>query len=444
MRRREDELIDPEVVAALDAIDATLAGEPVDPRHAELAELALLLAAQRPEIAPEAGRALDDRVARRFARAPAPPAAAEAGRRRRARWLTGPLAGLAVAVFAVAVIVGVGLAPGGGKPSGAVSSSAAGSGAGTVAVSSAAPAVAHAGAAGQPRREPSAPAAASGAAAAPNGAQSAAKSAPAVGPNESAGSSSSTGSSSASSAAGAASGAPGPVPNGRRITQSAQLTLTTAPAHIDDVAQEVFNVVGAQNGIVKSSTVTAAAVPYGYADFELSIPSGNLQQTMTQLSQLRYATVGSRTDTTQDVNNQYVSAQNALADAQALRTSLLKQLEVAYTQTQIDSLNAQLHDAEAAIASAQAQLRSLNQQINYSQVSVTINSATPPVAPAKGDGGFTIRKATHDAGRVLTIALGVALIGLAALVPIGLAVALAWWIGAALRRRQREHALDIA
>ena len=44
MRPSEEMPLDPEVLAELEAIDATLAGEPVDPIHAELAELALLLA----------------------------------------------------------------------------------------------------------------------------------------------------------------------------------------------------------------------------------------------------------------------------------------------------------------------------------------------------------------------------------------------------------------
>ena len=57
-------------------------------------------------------------------------------------------------------------------------------------------------------------------------------------------------------------------------------------------------------------------------------------------------------------------------------------------------------------------------------------------------GGFTIGKAAHDAGRVLTVVAGVALIALAALTPVALVIALAWWVGAALRRRRREQALD--
>jgi hypothetical protein len=45
---------------------------------------------------------------------------------------------------------------------------------------------------------------------------------------------------------------------------------------------------------------------------------------------------------------------------------------------------------------------------------------------------------------VLEITAGVALIALAALVPIGLLAALGWWAGLAVQRRRRERALDLA
>src|SRR5438105_8164411 len=100
MRRLDENPIDPEIAASLDAIDATLAGEPVDPEYADLAELALLLAAERPEMEPAFSRSLDERVERRFvARTPRP---------NRWRWWMAPAGGLAAAgVAAVAVVVGV-------------------------------------------------------------------------------------------------------------------------------------------------------------------------------------------------------------------------------------------------------------------------------------------------------------------------------------------------
>src|SRR5947209_3773494 len=106
MRRPDDMPIDPEMAAYLDAIDATLAGEPVDPRHAEIAELALLLADERPRPRPQFAASLDARAARRFA--PAPSASGPAPAARRAWWVAGGwsvaatcVAGLVVAVLAI-------------------------------------------------------------------------------------------------------------------------------------------------------------------------------------------------------------------------------------------------------------------------------------------------------------------------------------------------------
>ncbi len=403
MRRLDGERIDPEVAASLAAIDATLAGEPVDPKYAELAELALLLAAERPRLDPATAKAIDER--RHGSRA-------QPSKPRRRLWmpaLGGTLAALAAAVVVVVAVNSTGSST---LPGGAASSSSA---------ASSAPATI-------------APTAASAT-------TSAAASAPAH----------------ARAAAGRAAGALSLAPttaggttslqlpnNGRRTTQSAQLSLSTTPSRIDQVAQEVLDVAGQYNAIVRNSSVTATGGPGGYAQFQLSVPSANLARTMTALSELEYANVISRTDSSQDVNDQYLGTQNRLTDAQALRTALLKQLANAYTDSQIQSLNAQIHDADATISSAQAQLRSLNGQINFSPVSVSLSAgAIVPAAPHSG-GGFTIGKAAHDAKRVLTVVAGGALIALAVLLPLALVLALLGWIWAALRRRRREHALDMA
>ncbi|MEA2159439.1 MAG: hypothetical protein QOD66_1819, partial [Solirubrobacteraceae bacterium] len=371
MRRSEDETIDPEVAAQLDAIDATLAGDAVDPRHAELAELALLLAAERPEPDDAFARELDGRVAVRFGTSArsgsgsgsgsGSPSVVRPGSRRVRSWMSLPVLGSALAAGAAAVVAVVALGSGGSggpkllteakRPLPTVttmtsSTSSAASGAASSAASSPA---SSAGASGSVvRRSP-------GAVFGP--AQNRALQSP--------GSPSAGGVSSAALA-------PAPTPNGRKIVQSAQLALSTGASHVDDVAQEVFNVVGSEHGIVSSSNVTATGGLDGYAHFELSLPSGSLSDAMGRLSRLRYGSVSSRTDTTQDVNGRFVSAGRRLADAQALRTALLKQLTSAATTTQISSLRAQIRDAERAIANAQADLRDLNHQVNFSQVSVTV------------------------------------------------------------------------
>ncbi len=107
MRGLDETPLDPEAVAALDAIDATLAGEAVDPDHAEFAELALLLADERPRVEPGFAGALDERVERRFA-------TVKPARRPRRRWVWESAAGLAACAVLAVIVVSAG---GGGASS---------------------------------------------------------------------------------------------------------------------------------------------------------------------------------------------------------------------------------------------------------------------------------------------------------------------------------------
>lgn len=241
-----------------------------------------------------------------------------------------------------------------------------------------------------------------------------------------------------------------PVAPGAKQIQSAQISLTAPNNHVDQVASEVFQVVGDEHGTVQSSHVTAATRGSGggYASFSLSVPTSNLQATMTDLSRLHFASVQSRTDSSQNVSHQYNSDQRQLADAKALRTSLLKQLASAVTTQQIDSIKAQLKLAEQQIASWQSTLGSLEHRIGYSNISVQINQNGLPFYPVakhrKASTGFTLGRAGHDALHVLVVSAGVALIALAVMIPVGLVAALLMWLWVWLRQRRREHALDSA
>ncbi len=493
MRLSEDLPLDPVVLAELEAIDATLRGEAVDPAHAELAELALLLAADRPQLPAEAARSLDAAVARRFVPVVAGPRAggdayagdragagtstgAHGGRGGRGTdrwgarvrgWARRPAFGLALAgVVAVAVagvaVVGLGQTGGSRPGSLATASTASGTTAGSSAGTSSAAATPAGdaptrylpGAAGSASQDTQANSFGGGSAAGTaSGSPTTAKAAASTPAQTTPSSASSTGQTeslfppSAQTATTNGATAPAPASNGRKTIQSAQLQLIASGDRIDQVSQEVFDVIGHEGGIVKSSTITAGGGNNGYASFQLSIPSANLAQTMTQLSQLRYATVASRTDQTQDVNDQYNADVRALADAKAVRTSLLKQLANAATQTQIDSLQAQIKDNEAQIAGGESALASLNNKVNYSSLQVEINAGTVvpvPVPSAGSSSGFTLHRAWHDAVRVLTVTAGVALIALAVLLPIALLVAIGLWVVGAVRRHRRESALDAA
>jgi hypothetical protein len=393
MRRAEP--LEPEMTAALAAIDATLHGDPVDPEYAELAELALILRAERPAPAAAAAEAIDQRVAERLARPP---------RRRRLRparsWLAAPAAALAAVAVVVLIVSG---GTGGSTPAFSSSSAASDSAAGHASAGSASPSTA----ASAPSRS----------LAINPGVK---RNAPAPAPSQS------------------------PSPSGKRqVVQSAQLSLSTAPRRVDDVAQQVFDVVDAENGIVVSSHVTSTGGPDAGARFALTVPVANLQATVSALSQLHGAHVVSRNDDTNDVTGQVGGAGRRLAEARALRRSLLRQLAAATTTEAVASLRAQLRDADAAIGRDTASLNGLHRSVANSSLTVTIQAASVPVPVVTHDSGFTLHRAVHDAGRVLVVVAGVALIALAVLVPLGLLAALIAWTGLVLRRRRRESMLDL-
>jgi hypothetical protein len=247
----------------------------------------------------------------------------------------------------------------------------------------------------------------------------------------------------ASGSSAASSPVPGPATTGRQVVQSAQLELSARPGRIENVAQQVFDVIGTEKGIVNSSHVTSAGQVGSYASFALSVPSAALAPTMSALSELRDANVISRTDATSDITGQVGGAGRRLAEARALQRSLLKQLAAATTPGQVASLKLRLHNADASIDSAMGRLAGLHRQVAYSNITLTIQAASAPVSSKTGNGPFTLSRAAHDAGRVLVVAAGVALIACAVLVPVGLAVALVAWALSAIRRRRREQALDV-
>jgi hypothetical protein len=406
------EPLEPEVAAALEAIDGALHGEPVDPEFAELAELSLILRDERPLPNPGFERDLDFRVRAGFPQAR--PRSAEGARRGRG-WWAGSAAGVVATV--AAVIVAVVLVHGGGPTSSSSSASS------SIASALPTPAAASGSSAASASAGGSAVASGGSSAAANAGAPSVARNAksPALGP--------------------------APVPSGasgHQIAQSAQLSLVARPGKVDAVAQQVFAIVGQERGHVADSEVSAQRRGESTAQITLQVPSGRLQQTLTQLSQLRGASVSSRSDASQDVTSQIGGARDRLVQARALRRSLLRQLAAATTPGQVQSDQRQLRRNLAAIARDRTAITHLHARVADSTISVSVRgpaARTRHPSHTSGGGAFTLHRGLHDAGRVLVVAAGVALIVLAVLVPVGLLAALGVWGWMLLRRRRREGAL---
>ena len=226
----------------------------------------------------------------------------------------------------------------------------------------------------------------------------------------------------------------------RRVERQASLALESKPDDVGDVADGVIRATDAVGGIVVTSSVSSGDEGRGGATFSLRVPTDRLDDALARLSKLAH--VRSRTENSQDVTGAFVSAQERLDAALAERKGLLRQLAIADTPNETASVRARLRIVQEQIASARRQVRALRTRTDFSAVSVTVEPrGSSNGGGTSGGGSWTPGDALHDAVRVLEVFAGVALVGLAVLLPVGL-LGLAGGAGArGLRRRRREQAL---
>jgi hypothetical protein len=371
----------------LAALDDALAGRPVDPDLADLAELAILVRDERPAPDPAFANSLDERARRGFPRA--------AKRHRAFTWpkFTLPALGLAASVFLVVVIAtSIPSGGGGGDESGA--------GGGGSASSQAAPTT-----------DEAAPSA---------GDESAARK-------------------QADSAGGAASSSPAlaaPSAPHRYVERSAQITLATTPREIDGAAAKVIAVADDLGGYVASSQITSGEG----GTFELRVPERRLQRALERLSAI--GKVRNRTQAAQDITGSVVSVRSRLKDARTERESLLKQLAKATTTNETTSIRARLRIVSRQIAAAKDDLKSAKRRASTSSVSVTLQADKDAGGAVGGNDGWSPGDALKDAGRVLEVTASVLLVAGAVALPLGLVALLIWLATRQASHRRRERALD--
>jgi Domain of unknown function (DUF4349) len=227
----------------------------------------------------------------------------------------------------------------------------------------------------------------------------------------------------------------------RDIERSAYVTLGTKPGEVSSVAAQVYTAVHAAHGIVLHSKVDSGSSGATGAYFELLIPSGKVEDALSAFSQI--AEVRERHDATNDITAPTVGAAEELRDANASIEGLLKELGDVETEAERESVEARLREERGHHAAIRAHLDRLGKRASMSEVTVRIvTDHGAGVTPAsKGDGSWGVGDALHDAGHILTIAAGVALIALAILGPIAL-IAFAFWLANRFRvRRLRERTL---
>ena len=219
----------------------------------------------------------------------------------------------------------------------------------------------------------------------------------------------------------------------RKVERDASLTLTAPGDEVQEVTNDAISTVRGHGGVVLSSNSSSSG-DAAQATLQLVVPSVKLDTVISDLSGL--ADVKALSEASQDITRPFVKSKDVVADLRAERRGVRGALEAATTQEEIDQLQARLESLQGAIARAEAEFEKVQKRARLSDLTVQITSE----GAAKRDWSFS--DALDDAGKVLTVAAGVALISAAVLIPLALIAAIAFMLVSWASHRSRERALD--
>jgi hypothetical protein len=235
-----------------------------------------------------------------------------------------------------------------------------------------------------------------------------------------------------------------PPPLGRERLQelSASVTLEAPSKDIDDVNAEILQVTNAVGGFVVSSNVRSTDGESGGGNYVLRIPVDRLNEGLTRLSRLGH--VRERSQGIQDITSERNVARENLQEYKAMRISLLKRIAAADTDAEVAALRAELRGVNSQIGAYRGQLRNVERRASFAQVSLTLvaDDKSSAADDKDKDDQWAVGDAFDDAGRVLEVVAGIAVIVLAILIPLLMAGAAILATRRVLGRRGRERALD--
>lgn len=223
----------------------------------------------------------------------------------------------------------------------------------------------------------------------------------------------------------------------RDVERSARIVLATEASGVRSAAAQVFETVHSSDGIVMRSSVRDGSAGAAGAVFDLLIPSGKLGDALASFSEI--AEVRSRSESTLDVTAPTIGLEERLRDGQATVEGLLEQLAGADTAAEREAIEAELRTERRRLASLRSRLAALQRRTHFSRVSLRIE--TGAAATSDADGRWGVDDALGDAGRILTVAAGVTLVGLAILAPLALLGLLAGFARRRWVRARRERVL---
>jgi hypothetical protein len=239
-----------------------------------------------------------------------------------------------------------------------------------------------------------------------------------------------------------ASGARTPAPGGppdlaaqRRVIRDVRQTVRVAPDGVARAAGRVSTVAEDAGGYLASSSVRERG-PRAGGSFDVVVPVGRLDETVAALGRIGRPVRLSRSSV--DVTEQAASLQDRLDDERADRAALRLQLARTVDPDRRAARRRELRLRSSRVARLEAQRDELRGRTATARIALRLttreeSAAVPP--PKVDDGRWGLDDAWGDAGRVVEVGAGVALVGAVVLLPVALLLA-----GAVVLRRRAAAA----
>jgi hypothetical protein len=223
----------------------------------------------------------------------------------------------------------------------------------------------------------------------------------------------------------------------RKVATTANITLATRGNNVETVADGVIRVTDETGGYVRNSSVTGGDGGAARASFYLQLPAASFQDALAGISKLAH--VQTRTQRTRDITEPFADSRVHLRIARAQRDRLVTLYAGARAGSpEAAVLKIRLKRAQSRVDARNAELSRLQNRVNFVGLSVLVDADQSAAVDDRG----TLNRAVHAAGNVLTSIAAMLLIGLAVALPIALFAALVWAITTRVKRRRRNVVVD--
>ena len=223
-----------------------------------------------------------------------------------------------------------------------------------------------------------------------------------------------------------------PVPStlpqvGPQIVQTASLRLAVKRGEFDAAIDEAGSVAAGLGGFVVSSTASQGSEKrLVRGTIVVRVPSGSYDEAIEALRNL--GKVEARTESGQDVSQEFVDLGARIRHLQAVESQLLELLDRANSVAAALAVQRQLSQVQLELERARGRLQYLDDRVAFATISLEIHEQVLPVAQ-KEDGGFGIVEAWKKAGQGFLAVVGWTLVVLATAAPIVVLMALAFLLG---------------